>query len=327
MMRRVGRVMMYLLLGLAGLVCLVWAFGPREPVALAPHFDASAIGPDIDAYLARAEDRFDTIRPGARKRVVWAGESGTQTPLSLLYIHGFSAAAPEIKPVTEEVAAALGANLVYTRLTGHGRDGPAMTEATVNAWMTDMAEGLEIARRAGGRVVVVATSTGGTLAALAARDRELVRDVAGIAFLSPNFAVQAAAARLLTWPAARYWVGLVAGPERCFTPQNDAHAAHWTTCYPTTALLPMAALVQTAEQADYTAVTLPALFRFADADQVIRADAVRDVADRWGGPVTLQPVELGPGDDPYAHVIAGDILSPGQTAPTVQALVTWIKGL
>lgn len=326
-MRWIGRVLLYVCLGLAGLACLIWAFGPREPVDLIPDFDTSAIGADIDSYLATQEARIPSIRPGAEKHVIWADRAGVETPISLLYIHGFSAAAPEIQPVPEQLAQALGANLVYTRLTGHGRDGAAMTEASVKAWMNDMAEALEIARRVGERVVILSTSTGGTLAALAARDTDLSRDVVGIAFFSPNFAVNSAAARLLTWPAARSWIPYVAGKDRCFEPHNDLHAAHWTTCYPTVALLPMAAVVQTARAADYSNVTIPALFRFSDADRVIRADAVRDVADRWGGPVTLQPVEIGPDDDPYSHVIAGDILSPGQTGPSVQALKNWIEEL
>ena len=33
------------------------------------------------------------------------------------------------------------------------------------------------------------------------------------------------------------------------------------------------------------------------------------------------------GDDPYAHVIAGDILSPGQTAPVIALITAWAEQL
>lgn len=327
MMRWFGRMLLYALVGLVGVGCLLWFFGPREPVVLRPDFDPSVIGADVDAYLAAREARFDNIRDGVQKRVIWHGAPGARTRLSLLYVHGFSATSEEIRPVPDHLARALKANLVYTRLTGHGRDGAAMTEASVGAWMHDMAEALEVARRAGEEVIVLSTSTGGTLAALAARDPDMMRGVKAMAFISANFAINDPAARTLTWPGARYWLPHVAGRERCFPPLNDGHARFWTTCYPTVALLPMAAAVKAAFAADYSDVAIPALFRFSDADQVVRAEAIRDVADRWGGPVLVQPVTLGPKDDPSAHGIAGDITAPGQTAPTVAALAHWIEGL
>lgn len=326
-MRWVGRVFLYALIAVIGGLCLIWAFGPREAVNLVPAFDARAIGADPAAYLKAREARFDDITPGVEKRIHWSGEPGARTALSLVYVHGFSATSQEIRPVPDQMAKALGANLVYTRLTGHGRGSAAMGEARIADWMHDMAEALEIARRVGERVVVLSTSTGGTLAALAALDPEMTRDVAGMIFVSPNFAINSAAAPLLSLPAARYWLRYVAGKERCFEPRSPEQERYWTTCYPVEALLPMAAVVKAAYEADYAPVTIPALFRFSDADKVIRGDAVRAVADRWGGPVVLQPVTMGDGDDPYNHVIAGDILSPGATNATVADFVTWIRGL
>ena len=326
-MRWVGRMFLYLCIAAIGGLCLIWAFGPREPVDLRPVFDPASIGDDPSAYLAEREMQFDDITPGVEKRIIWADGPGARTALSIVYVHGFSATSQEIRPVPDELARALGANLVYTRLTGHGRGSAAMAEATVADWMRDMAEALEIGRRVGERVVVLSTSTGGTLAALAAQDPEMSRDVAGMIFVSPNFAINSGAAPLLTLPAARYWLRYLAGKERCFEPRSPEQERFWTTCYPVEALLPMAAVVKAAYGADFSAVTIPALFRFSDADKVIKGDAVRAVADRWGGPVTLQPVMMGDGDDPYNHVIAGDILSPGATKDTVTDFVTWIKGL
>ena len=36
---------------------------------------------------------------------------------------------------------------------------------------------------------------------------------------------------------------------------------------------------------------------------------------------------MGPGDDPYGHILAGDILSPNQTAPVVALITNWLRGL
>lgn len=290
-------------------------------------FDATQIGDDVDAYLARVEARFDDIRPGAQKRVVWAGTRNAKTPVALLYVHGFSATSQEIRPVPDRVAAALGANLVFTRLAGHGRTGPAMAEATLDAWMQDMAEGLAVARAVGEAVLVLSTSTGSTLSTLAALDPVLSAGVRGQVFVSPNFGLKARGSAILTWPLVRYWGPIVAGAERSFEPRGPDHARYWTTRYPTIALLPMAAAVKQVRRADLAPITQPLLVMFAEDDEIVSAQATRATAARWGGSVTLDVVRMGPGDDPASHLIAGDILSPGQTDRVVAAILAWSERL
>lgn len=301
----------------------LWAFGPYEPLDLTAR--APAVTPD--SFAAR-EAVFTDIREGAAKRVVWAGEPGARTPLSLLYLHGFSASAAEIRPVPDLLAQALGANLIYTRFAGHGRSDPdALGQASATDWITDTAEALDVARQTGERVIVLATSTGGTLAALAMTQPDLAEGVAGVAMVSPNFAVNSPGAALLTWPAARHWLPLLIGPRRSFVPRTPEQATHWTIDYPSVAVLPMARAVQAAQAADLGALQVPLMVYFSDADQVVRAPATRAAAARWGGPVTLVAAPGGAGTDPSAHVMAGDILSPANTSGAVAALTDWARGL
>ncbi|WP_245989709.1 alpha/beta hydrolase [Litoreibacter meonggei] len=290
-------------------------------------FKDSALGEDLDAYLARSEAQFDDITEGVEKRIVWAGDKGVRTPLSIIYIHGFSATSEEIRPVPDKLAQQLGANLFYARLSGHGRGGLAMAEPVAGDWLEDTAEALAIGRRIGDEVIVIATSTGGTATAIAATNPALMAQVKGIAMISPNFRVRSPANVILEWPLARSWAAIVAGTERSFAPINDAHGKYWTTLYPTTALIPMAALVKFARNADYSKVTTPVLFVFSDQDGVVSAETTRAISTKWGGPVELAPRVMGEGDDPFNHVIAGDILSPGQTDGTVELLKIWIEGL
>ena len=141
--------------------------------------------------------------------------------------------------MTERLADQLGANLVYTRLAGHGRSGAAMTEGNVAAWAGDTAEAIRAAQTVGDEVVILSVSTGGTLAAAAAHVPDIMAQVKGIVFISPNFGLNSPLEPVLTWPAARYWLPLVAGETRSWTPANDDQATYWTTSYPTVALLPM----------------------------------------------------------------------------------------
>lgn len=309
------------------LIVMLVLFGPREDVDLSASFDPAAFGTDLDAYFASREAAFDDIVEGTQKRVIWAGDAGARTAVSVLYIHGFSASSEEIRPVPDMLANALGANLVFTRLSGHGRNGAAMAEPSAADWMHDTAEALAAARMVGERVIVVSTSTGGTLVAAAALREDLVQDVAGAVFVSPNFALNSPAAGVLTWPAVRWWAPFVAGAERSFETRNEDHARYWTNSYPTVALMPMAALVKHVDALDLGKATLPALFVISDHDRVVRPSKTRDVAQEWGGPTRVEVLVMGEGDDPHNHVIAGDILSPAQTAIAADLMNEWAQGV
>ncbi len=329
-MRKFGKIMGRVILVLFALGLGAWAFAPQTPVDREISFDASILPDDpamLQPWLDTRELQFSDLSPDAAKRIVWAGAMGAKTPLAVIYLHGFSATAEEIRPVPDDVARGLGANLFFTRLAGHGRGGEAMAGATAGDWIEDMAEAMEIGRRMGDRVLVISTSTGATLAAIGAVDPALSDGMAGIVMVSPNFGVRSVAGKILDMPFAEIWGPLVAGPTRSFTPQNDAHAKHWTTSYPTAALFPMAALVRHAVGLDYRGVTLPALVIYSQDDQVVSPSKTETVMENWGGPLQFEERTMGPGDDPYSHVIAGRVLSPGQTAETVGLILAWAKGL
>lgn len=324
MLRKLAVTLISLLgLGIVGL----FLFGSREPVELVVFFDEDQLADGVESYLAQSEGRFEDIRPGAQKRMVWAGAPETRAPWTVVYLHGFSASAEELRPVPDQVAQGLKANLFFTRFAGHGRDGAAMAGPTVKDWMADVAEALAIAKATGDRVLVIANSTGGTLATLAAFDPDMSQQLDALVLVSPNFGVQDPKAQILNWPGARWLAPKIAGQERSFEPVNAAHAQHWTTRYPTVSLLPMAASVQEALTKDFSLLRVPVLAVLDDRDQIVDPMMARAVLSQWGGPATLHPVVTGPGDDPRSHIIAGDILSPGQTEGVATAILTWAQGL
>lgn len=304
---------------------IAFAIGPRTPVNTTITFDAAAIGADPEAYLAAAEAKVPGIRDGLQKEIVWAfPQSKAKTPYAVVYVHGFSASKGEVRPLPDRVAAALGANLYYTRLTGHGQDGAAMATATVNAWINDLAEALAIGRAIGEKVVVISTSTGGGLAAWGATEPGVFDGVSHAVFISPNFGVQASGSFILTLPWGRQILPYVAEKERSFEPMNELHGKYWTTRYPTEAVLPMAAITKLAASRTVEKATVPALFVISDADKIVRPDITRLIEARWGGPHALVAVDKT--GDPNNHVIAGDALSPETTGPLVDRIVAWING-
>lgn len=118
---------------------VLYLIGPRIAADTTITFNPDSIGPDPGAYLAKREADVPGIREGLAKEIIWADPAAkAKTPLAIIYIHGFSASKGEVRPLPDKVAAALGANLFYTRLTGHGQDGAAMATASVNAWVSTL---------------------------------------------------------------------------------------------------------------------------------------------------------------------------------------------
>jgi len=306
---------------------LVWTFGPREPAEIATDKKNFDIGLSVDSYLWSREIIFDDLIKGAEKKVLWANKTDFKTPISIIYIHGFTASSMELRPVPEIIASNLGANIFFTRLTGHGRTSLAMEEASVSRWLNDVDEALEIGRRLGEKVIILANSTGGTLAAAAAVSNARMENVVGIVFISPNFGVNNIAAKMLSWPFARYWVPWIIGDFQISKPRNPNHEKFWTTTYPTVSLMPMAALVKSVMEANYRAVKIPALFYFSLDDKVVQPQKTLLFASNWGGDVSIINPILGSRDDKLSHIVAGEIVSPGQTEFAVETILIWIKSL
>lgn len=311
---------------LVAALAILYLTGPRVPVDTTITFDAASITRDPVTWLAKREENVPALRPELASEIVWADPtSRAKTPLSIVYIHGFSASKGEIRPVPDLVAKEFGANIFYARLTGHGQDSAAMGRTSVNEWVNDYAAAIAIGRMIGDKVIVIGTSTGGALATWGATQPELAANVAGVVLVSPNYGVNNAAAPILTMPWGEDIARLIIGKDRIATPKNPMHEKYWTTTYPVSALPPMAATAELARNAPVETTKVPALFIFSENDRVVRPDITHKVADRWGAPHEMMVVSTS-GDDGN-HVIAGDAFSPQNNTLAAGRIVEWIKTL
>lgn len=321
-LRRILLALLVIALALGGL----WLFGPREPVDTTISFDPSSIGADPVGYLKREEADIPNLRPNAQKEIVWAyPTSHAKTPLAIVYIHGFSAAKGEMRPLPDDIASALHANLFFTRLTGHGRDPAGLAMASVNDWLNDFAEAMAIADRIGERTIIVANSTGASLATLAATLPRLTKNVAGLVLISPNYRLQDWRAQFLTLPFARELLPVLASETVESMPVGQEIERNWTKNFPTVSYLPMAALAKAAREANVSAVDIPAFFILSPQDKTVDPAAIRTIASRWGAP--NQTLEVTNDGDPAHHVLAGAIMSPATTDALSARIVDWIRQL
>lgn len=331
MSRRV-RVLLIALTALVALPAIAYVTGPvyriDEPIAT-PVPEGTVGGAFVDpaaleAWLAASEARFPDIVPGAEKSIVWAHPDRRRTPLAVIYLHGYTATRQEIAPLCDRLATALGANLHYTRLTGHGRAPAAMGEAAAEDWLRDAAEALAIGRMLGERVIVVGTSTGGTLALWLAQRSEAA-DIAAQILVSPNLGPRDERSTLLAGPWGYQLQRLLIGEEYRWQPANERQAKYWTWRYPARALVPMMALVKAVRGSPLEDIRVPTLVIHSPKDSVVSPARIEEAYARLGSP-TKQIVKIEDSEDRAHHVLAGDILAPAGTEALLVPMLAFVRG-
>ena len=274
--------------------------------------------------LSQQEGQYQDIVSDAAKSIEWF-DGIKQTDIALVYLHGFSASAREISPVTENVAKALGANVYFARLTGHGRTGEAMAEASMEDWLRDTRDAWRIGQQIGKRVVMIGTSTGATLVSWLT-SQDYAQDMLASILISPNFGVASRSAEIIRWDWGLKVAKLISGPTRGFEPQNELHERYWTETYPMEALQPMLQLVDQVLDQDHSQTQIPHMMVFSPNDKVIRVDRIRQIAEQMSAS-DVKLVEFLDATDPAQHVLAGEACSPSSTNQMVTLIEDYVRGL
>ena len=143
---------------------------------------------ELEHQLLSSESQVPNLVDGTEKEIEWFQGKRQKTTYSIVYIHGFSATRKEISPIPEALAKKLEANIFFTRLRGHGRDGDAMLDGNIEAWLEDTQLAYEIGRKIGHKVIVMGTSTGATLTTWLSA-QSFAEDLFANIIVSPNFAL------------------------------------------------------------------------------------------------------------------------------------------
>ena len=288
---------------------VVAASVPREP----RHTDA------VEAWLSAAEATAAAaaarpVTAGTEKLVVWNGGAPHCAELALVFIHGYTGSRQSLAPVPGQVAARLEANLFCTRLTGGGLGADAIGAVSLADWQRDVAEAAGVGALIGRRVVVVAMSTGCTLAAWWVAQHP---ETAALVMLSPNFWPRNRGVSLLLTPAGPLLARLLVGRYRDLSGRSELEDRYWTTRHHSRSLIPMMQAVQLGRRAPLEQIRCPVLVAYTEQDRVVSVAAIKRAYERVGS-TRKRLAEF-----PHAeqHELAGAIQAP-DTVPALTGLIT-----
>jgi len=273
---------------------------PAEPAAL-------------ESYI-RNEEAVHRLKPDNEARIVWADSSKRKTPYVIVYLHGFSASQGEGDPVHRYIANKYGCNLYLSRLAEHGIDTvEAMVNLTADNYWESAQEALAIGRQLGGKVILMGTSTGGTLALQLAYTYP--EQVAALVLLSPNIAINDPNAWLLNDPWGLQIAHMVTGSPYIISKDDygPLYRQYWYTKYRTEAAVALEELVETTmKKENFEKVSQPtALFYFykdeTHQDSTVKVSAELQMFDQLGTPAALKYKEAIP--EAGTHVIGSGIRS------------------
>lgn len=324
-MRRFFRITLLLLL-LFGILYFVGP-KPERPVLGGALPDVPATPVALTGYVTRKEAHF-RLKPDNEARILWVDSLQRKTPYSIVYLHGFSASEKEGDPVHVNFARQFGYNLYLSRLDGHGLDtSEALLGMTSAGLWRDAKEALAIGKRLGEKVILVGTSTGGTLALLLAA--EFPKDVAAVVNLSPNIAINEAMIGMLDEPWGIYIARLVKGGEyNEYKPENPEKAKYWYTKYRLEAVVELENLVEhTMKPEVFKKIRQPVLNLYyykneQEQDPTVKVSAILEMHKELGTPDSLKRAVAIP--NAGTHVIGSSITS--DDVPAVESAITvWWK--
>jgi len=268
--------------------------------------------PDSLEQYVLQQEKAHALKPGNEAQIVWNNDSlKTQTEYAIVYLHGFSASQMEGDPVHRQIAKRFGCNLYLSRLQAHGIDTSApLGNFTAEGLWNSALEAVAIGKRLGKKVILMSTSTGGTLALKLAATYP---DIAGLFLFSPNIEINDNKAWLSNNPWGLQIAKSIVGDMRTVPDTTAIYARYWNNKYKTSSVVQLQELLETTMKASvFEKVTQPTLLLYyykneKEQDPVVKVSAMKRMFRQLGTPDSLKRAVALPlaGD----HVLASPIKS------------------
>jgi esterase/lipase len=246
----------------------------------------------LEKYISDQE-AMHKLKPDNEARIIWNNDSlKEKTDYAVLYLHGFSASQEEGDPVHYTFAKKFGCNLYLSRLAEHGIDTTEpMVNITADKLWNSAKEAYAIAKQLGKKVIIMGTSTGGSLALKLAAEYP---DIAGLILISPNIEINNGAAWLLNNPWGLQIAHLVVGKYNIASDTSAKYKQYWHYKYRMEAAVELEELLETSMKSSlFEKVTQPVLmlYYYKDEDHqdpVVKVSAMKRMFRQLGTPDSLK---------------------------------------
>jgi len=299
------------LLGIIALMAVVYFVGPHPEK---PVFDYTIHdiedGTNLDS-LVNANESKHHIKPNNEAKIIWADSNHQQTDYAIVYLHGFSASQMEGDPVHRNIAKQFHCNLYLARLAEHGIDTTEdLQNLTAEKYWESAKQAYIIGKKLGKKVILMSTSTGGTLSLQLAA---AYPDIAGQILFSPNIQIYNPTAPLLNKPwGLQIGRMVMKGNYNTIKYQHPDYPKYWNTHYRLEATVALQNLLDaTMNKATFSNVKQPtlALYYYKDKenqDHVVNVEATKKMMEEIATPAELKSaVAVNTGN----HVLASPLVS------------------
>jgi pimeloyl-ACP methyl ester carboxylesterase len=311
-MKILSRFLLWLVIALVG----VYLFGPQPPK---PKLNRAlpVVTSDLNILEKQILDHEKSfkLKPDNGARFIWRNDTVKgKTEFVLLYLHGFSACWYEGNPVNTGFARYFGCNAYFPRLASHGIDTTeALVDMTPDRLWESAKEALAVASQLGQKVVIMSTSTGGTLALKLAA--EFPERIHGLILFSPNVKINNSMAWMLSLPWGLQIARKNTGSNyRVWSEKWDSkECQYWNCKYRLEGVVYLQQLVETTmKEKVFRKVKVPVFLGYyykddEHQDKTIRVDAALKMFDRLGTPLGLKKKQAFP--DAGDHCIACELYS------------------
>ena len=242
-----------------------------------PSIPSDAI--QLENYIANNESKHK-LKPDNEARILWYNDSAKEkTEYAVVYLHGFSASQEEGDPVHKEFAKKFGCNLYLARLAEHGVDTtePLANYTAEKSWRSAV-EAYAIGKQLGRKIILMSTSTGGTLALKLCAE---FPDIAANIMMSPNIAINDPNA----WMANNHWglqiAQVIVGKHKIVDDTTALYKQYWNQRYSTNSIVQLEELLEsTMKESTFKKITQPSLllYYFKDKDhqdKVVKVSAMK----------------------------------------------------
>ena len=271
------------------LLLAIYLLGPR-PDSSDFSTEMPTVPPDtasLAQYISLKESNHK-IRPDNQARIIWAHDKLMQkTEYSIVYLHGFSASQGEGEPAHRNIAKKFNCNLFLSRLAEHGIDTTeAMQRLTVDAYWNSVKEALAIGRKIGNKVILMGTSTGGSLALKLASE---YKDVHALVLLSPNIEINDANAWILNNPWGLQLARMILGSQYIESKdKRPIYKQYWSAKYRIEAAVALQELLETTMNKEtFEKIHQPVLMLYYYKDEIhqdstVKVSAMKEMFEQLG---------------------------------------------